>query len=528
MLKEIQLSNNKEKILKTIIAISIPFLTLLLSHNCEKWVYCLSFVLSFILGIVFIKLFVNKIKKIKILYLIISFLISIYFVKIYYDFHYTFQNQFYNLSEINLIIISLVSVVACTFIVYFLIDKLYPIIKRFFKSLNKFEKMYLLVVTIASLVLCTIVFNVTTAFYYSSVTNFDIIYTADSSSIYKNDTFLNVNAEENDIRQPLFGVFSIPFCILAKGLSQIFFMIPNSYIIFLTTIQMALLAISLILISRLFNFKEGGQRNFILIFTCSATFILFSLILEQYIIAFFYLSLLLYSYIKGKSDPNYVYACATGTLLTSGILFPLVSREKNIKAFILKFLKIILLFVIIFVVFGQLPQIFNVIDRITRLMEFTGQELTIMDKFNQFISFFRNVLIAPSASVGTGEYTLYGYYVNEIYTISKIGLGILLICIISVIINRKNKMAKIAGFWILFSFLLIFIIGWGTAENGTNLYSLYFAFAIIGLLYLFMDTIIKNVKLKNIFTIIICTFLVSFNIPELINIINFGIEYYPL
>ena len=80
----------------------------------------------------------------------------------------------------------------------------------------------------------------------------------------------------------------------------------------------------------------------------------------------------------------------------------------------------------------------------------------------------------------------------------------------------------------MFFYYSYIINGYGTKENGTNLYSFYFGWAFISLVYMFIDKLIKSDKLKNALVVMICLFLLFVNIPEFLNIIMFGISYYPI
>ena len=88
-------------------------------------------------------------------------------------------------------------------------------------------------------------------------------------------------------------------------------------------------------------------------------------------------------------------------------------------------------------------------------------------------------------------------------------------------------MAIVSGLWILFSFALLCVMGWGTNENGLILYSLYFSWAYIILIYLFIDKLIKNDLIKRIIIIILCISIFVFNIPAFLEIAKFGIVNYP-
>ena len=146
-------------------------------------------------------------------------------------------------------------------------------------------------------------------------------------------------------------------------------------------------------------------------------------------------------------------------------------------------------------------------------------------EFYQFLYFVRSMFIAPKGIelISNG---ILSYRMISVNFISFLGIIILIVCAISTFLNRKNKIALISFAWIIFSFLILCILGWGTQENGLILYSLYFSWAYIILIYLFIDKIIKNQKIKFIVYVILCLILLFLNMVELFNIISFGIKYY--
>ena len=68
--------------------------------------------------------------------------------------------------------------------------------------------------------------------------------------------------------------------------------------------------------------------------------------------------------------------------------------------------------------------------------------------------------------------------------------------------NKNDKFSIISFIWIVFSYLIIGVIGWGTAENGTILYSLYFGWPYLVLIYKFLEYVCNKFKQKNLLTII--------------------------
>ena len=534
MKKNITISENLKKILSCILFVSFPALSLFLLRNCEKGIMIFSLIMSFVCSFIIVKFIIKDLKKIKTIYLIISLMISIYVMNIYYQYHLTslFINEYYNFSSFNLRIISLISIPALICLVYCLLYKLIPVILNFFKSFTKIEKRFFLLFSVFSFIITIILYDITSAFYFVQGINWDIIYTSDSSATYFYDTFFNINSPLNDpAKQPLFGIFSLPFAIVSRVLSQVFFFIPNSYAVCLTTVQLMLMAIILIMLCRLIGIKDKNKVLFYLLFLCSFCTISFAFVLEQYIISLFYVVLIIYTYYYSKNEINFTYLSGVGTVTTSGILLPFISKNKNWKIWIKNAFICLLVFFGIVIIFGQLPVVFIFFESIiNQLSSFAGEKITFMDKLIQYLNFVRGIFLAipahemPTIAAGTPHIS---YYIDSVYNISKAGVLILILCFISLIINRKNKMAIISFLWIIFSFVILCLVGWGTFENGLNLYSLYFSWAFITLIYLLIDKLIKNDKIKKIIIIIICLILLLINIPELINIINFGIAHYP-
>ena len=112
-------------------------------------------------------------------------------------------------------------------------------------------------------------------------------------------------------------------------------------------------------------------------------------------------------------------------------------------------------------------------------------------------------------------------------SLNIVGIIILLTCLISYILNRKEYMAKISFGWVLFSAIILLFIGWGTAENGLILYSLYFYLAFYVLYYLLLKKLIKNEKIFNYIILISSILIFIKSIPTLYDLIKFAIKYYP-
>lgn len=344
----------KEKYLKKIISLififSLPVLTLLLS-NCYKHGIIPTCFLSFIISIILVLLFKNKKIKFNKKILIISTIFSFSFIKQELKYTYLNNNEYimwkllrkiglnFNASKT----IGICALPATILLIYFFIIYFLPKIKLFFKSLKNVEKKYLIIISIISLIMAFYITRYTTAFTVPKYDNstfaaFDVIYTSDSRALTDNlNTYFNPCWIENDIRQPLFGILSLPFSIPINFLSNLSFLSDSqtSFAFLMIITQFILLAITNILLSRLLDLSEKESTYFYIFISLTFPYLLFSLILEQYVFSLFYLILMIYIYFVKKRErdlsPNYYYVGAVGSLLTSGVLFPMISTRKNIK-----------------------------------------------------------------------------------------------------------------------------------------------------------------------------------------------------
>lgn len=521
-------------ILKVILVFSNMFLTILLSNRFLPLYILFGAILSFFISIIlFFKIF--KIKKVDIKKLLFSIFMSLFIIKqllLFVDTNGILINEFiFRISGIKINatdIIGLMSLPSLSFYINLFIEKINIILGEFKKDLTRVEKKYLFIMLIVAFIISTFTIRYTTAFskpeFNENLIPYDVMYTSDTGYIAGYDAYFNVSNPENDIRQPLFGIFAFPFAVVAKILGELCFFLPTGfeYVFFLTIIQFLLLTVSTILIGKILNLEEKEKKYLYLLFSCSFPYLLFGLILEQYVIGLFYLILAIYISHVNKDSINYMYIGAVGTLLTSGIIFPVITKLKNAKQYIADIIKCFLVFCTIFIVGGQFPQILTCTKTFKTLQTFSG-DLFFYDKFCQFTSFVKGLFIPQHGAVVISDFPSYRL---QSPSLSIIGIIILIILIISFILNRKLKMAKISILWILFSFIILCLKGWGTPENGLILYSLYFAFAYYVLYFLLIKKLFKNkilFKCVMTFSIILILF---FNIMEIINIFEFAFKYY--
>lgn len=539
MKNKLLLNKNLTIIAKILISISVFFLTLILTNNIlyikNGFIYTLtnSFLAMVILFIILFKS--SEEIKINKKILIISSFIALYSMKFFIELN--INNLLLIIEKLsamkfqNILIffVGFIALPACVFFIYLFIENLFPKVKKFFKKMNNTEKKYLIIMSIIAILFSIFVCLTTTAFTKPTLNKtlrlYDVIYTSDSGALSSEDAFIYMSHAENDIRQPLFGLFAYPFSIIAHFFSNFIFFIPHnqSYEMVMIIIQFLLTTITTIMLSRLLNLKEEHKKYFYVLFSVSFPYMLFNLVLEQYVIALFYLILTIYIYFNYKGI-NYAYIGAVGTLLTSGIIFSLITKFKSIKKWIKDVFKCFIAFVATLIFSGQFVQVFKLNDKVTQLSEFAGK-ISIQDKIYRFTEFVNSIFFSSPGKI-VNESTIPTYQLILPNKISYIGVVIFIVMIVSFVLNRKNKIAKLSFLWVLFSVVILFIIGWGMPENGLILYSLYFSWSYLLLYFLLIEKITKKETLFRIIMISTIAVMFCFNFYELLKILLFAIKFY--
>ena len=518
---------------------SLFFLNLLLVGKYDlkffKYLILLNFIVSIIVAIKISTIFQSKINK-KLFF--VSFFVGLYSCSCLKEFCENgaiyLRNLFDRYLAIDIsfnyskYIISINSLFSLIFLCYYLFNLCCPFIKKFFMELDKVEKNFLVLITVLGAVLCFLFYCKTNVFYkpvYISgkFVEYDVLFTTDSGYLSLTNAYGNIGCLENDMRQPLFGLFALPFSIFSQFLSSFISFIPNGYYIIFSIVQIFLIGLSFIMIGKMLNLRHNKILFYIFSFS-TYTMLIFPFIYEQYIIALFYLILTIYIGYYHKLEINYMYCGAVGTLLTSGVIFPYISSFYNFRKWLKNVLKCFVFFVILVILSGQVLMLFDIAKRFNSLMKFSGGNLSFYSKLIQFLYFVRSLFIRPLTTVVVN--VVPRYWLTNIKSISFVGVGILLLCFISLIINRKNKFAWICMLWIAFSFLILCLFGWGTQENGLILYSLYFFWAYCSLLIMLIDKIKNNLYRNSLFLFLVIL-LFCINIPGLIDIVSFGIKYFP-
>lgn len=252
--------------------------------------------------------------------------------------------------------------------------------------------------------------------------------------------------------------------------------------------------------------------------------------MDQYIVAFFWLTAAIYQACTGGRAQTTVVWAAAGTMLPSIVFLPLSTKhpfKKQPRAWCLDLLCSGLGFVALMIALDRFDIIAGLADRFSFLSQFTGHDVTWKEKVLQFLAFPSECFFALPATIVND----YSWRLSTITEVNELGITILLLAATSAALNWKKKSSRTAVVWIIVSVVALLFFGWGTAENGLNLYALYFGWAYVMLLYQFVEKIGEILHcpwlLPTVSIAVILVFL-AINVPAIQALHDFVIERYPI
>ena len=362
----------------------------------------------------------------------------------------------------------------------------------------------------------------------------DIIYTSDSPKLLKTNAFIVIDHIENDLRQPLFAVFAAPLMGIPSLLGKIIPGIPGA--LFIAFSQLVLLFLSQLLLARALELNKIQRICFIILSSFTYTYILFSIMIDQYAIAFFWLILTVY--LMNKDDKNAVISsfASSGTLLTSGVLVPIILKPKengfkSYKEWLINMLFYGFDFLILLLLSDRFHILWNSIKNLKMLSQYADEKLRLSARFLQYFNFVSSYYFAPIALEKQLEDGHSSWQLAEATTLNYIGLVIFVLAILGFIATRKSMISRIAFGWLCFSIVILAIAGWGTNENGLILYALYFGWPFLVLNFNLVKVIENKLKTNliiPIFTAITCIVMLAINVPGIISLVEFAINKYPV
>lgn len=440
---------------------------------------------------------------------------------------------------------SVCSILAICAALYAFYRKLSVAAKDWFDCADKVEKRYLLITGIVLPMAIIAIFNITNVFYgenhidyygiekgeyvYNQMINFDIIYTTDSPNEVATNVYFIIGAGENDLRNPLFGLFAAPFALPCMMFARLLFFVPNAYPIAINIVQVLLILASLIMFARMMKLQGGSKYFFLAAASLAYPVLLHVFAMGQYVFSTFWLILFIYAYTADRDYKDNCFILASGSLITGIATFPLVLRGKSIKIWILDLFKLGIKLGMLAVIFGQFAAFTAVGYKAKQYIGFSGYNIKFSDRVLQFLNFISSCFIQPETSIGNFNKRFVSYQLAPVTSVNVLGVIILILAIAGYAFNRKECFAKISIAWLTFSVFVLCLIGWGTQENGLVIYSLYFGWAYFVLIFMLIEKLLANLKAVRYTiysTAIIALAIINFS--GIARMIRFAVEYYPV
>ena len=403
--------------------------------------------------------------------------------------------------------------------------------KEFWRTSDFTERMFLLSAGIVFTILIVFTYLCTQAFYGAHLNgawyNFDLIYSADSGYLVNTDVFRNIGADQNDLRQPLFGVFAMPFAQLAWLISKVLFFLPNAYVTVLQVMSMLLYLVAAVLIARMLGLQSYRKALFLCLLCVSYPVLIFSLTAEQYLFAVFYLILMLYLH-QDKVGGGLGYIAATGSMLTTGIFFPVLTWDRTFSRFVKNTLILCGAFFAVMILSGQLTAFLDIPSYIAGYGYYTGVDVPLTEKLMQYVNFVRSTLFAPASHVDFESYRHVSWQMMPVVRFRRLGILMLLCSVCGVIIKPKAWFSRICAVWMAFSLLLLGIVGWGTIDNGLMLYTLYFGWAFVAMAFQLGDWLLHRWRIPEIvFFLLLILFVGLIHVNALKAALVFATQFFP-
>lgn len=408
-------------------------------------------------------------------------------------------------------------------------ERFFVVAREALRDFSKAEGIAALACTVVLVAWVVILYLQTDAFASPTVVR-DLIYTADSGAIVHENAYLSLSALENDFRSPLFAVFAMPLLGLPYLIGCIL-PFQNARAILLVAAQVPLLVASFWMLAKLVNGLAKPARILLPVVLLSTySSLLFTVLAEQYVVALFYLSLGLYALVKHERREQMLLLGAAGTMLPGAALALLPERKgKPVKAVLTDLWHTALWGVALVCTLGCFGMVLRIPETLTSIGRFTGAGIRFSDKLTQFFGFVAQIFVAPLS----GAELLENNYLKWrlLGTSPVLGIVLLLLACVGFVLNRRQRFARLGMAWVGVSFLVLCVLGWGTAENGLTLYTLYFGWAYAVLLVYLAESLLKTVRLERFSWIVyaLCmAALLFYNLPRLRELMDFAITNYPI
>lgn len=365
--------------------------------------------------------------------------------------------------------------------------------------------------------------------------SYGVVYTFDSQTHVLSDVFFIIDTPDNDLRNPFFGLFSLPLAAPAHVLSDLvrIALKIDIYPFLIGMLQVAAVSAVIILFARLACRHAAGQVGIYILFSGCYIFLLNIFIIEQYAFSIFWLAAAIYIMCRGPDD-SLPAAClgAAGCLSSSILVLGPYAIERR-RAAVPAVRDIMVRGAAVLCLSGQaIRLVASLYGFGCSYGIFFGGGSGLLHRFVLFSEAVSAVFLQPAAMIAdigpAGGPALYAYVSSDEHALSLFGCAVMAVLAASAALNRRDAFCRICAWWAGMSFLILCAAGWGVSENGMVIYMAYFGWAYVCLAFKLLERALAKYP-AAVPAACACAagLLLSVNIPGLEGLFDFLREYYP-
>lgn len=461
---------------------------------------------------------------------------QLYFLAIPYKLLLAFNQQFHLIGTLFEIVVKWGYVLAVVMLAvggWYALTRLFLLVWRqvetpvcnLLRSLDRFDGVLLFLGVLFLGMAVVVSFHSTNLFYYPCLAHgdgpqYDVLFTGDSRLLSAQCSWINLFSSENDFRQMLYALCSLH--LLLFHLPAYFLPLESFWRgVAYALPQLVFLEGAFLLLVRLMRLERWDKVVFFLLLNSTFPTWLFALMQEQYVIAVFFL--LLFLLLRRESGAEVLLVAAGGTLSTS-VLALFLAPGGEWKQRWKVFYHALIFGGAAMILTSQWRLISVWPERFFTYQRFMGGSVPFPEKLEQYFHFLAGCFVAPKvAQIGN---TLQLVPVSGVIAWGGIIVAVLLLC--GFLLNWRDDRARLCFNWLIFSVFLLLIVGWGSAENGMILYSLYFQWAFCGLVWLLAEKVFGRFSgLRRAAAAVAAVGLLAYNLPAMWAIWQWGVVNYP-
>lgn len=401
---------------------------------------------------------------------------------------------------------------------------------------TQIEKRLIVCYTTLCLVIAVLLSIFVTNHFVLKLNIVDTLYAMDSQAFIYDETYdNNVYGLGTDIRHPLVQAINTPFGIISRVIGQIFHFVPYAQTHVYQMFLVIMVAITGILLIRLLGVKSDKLKvaTFIL-YVCLYSTLIFTFAVEQYVQVVLLMVLMVYALINKWPDRWIVafLVMSAGYTLTSAALGTVLLIGKGTPKQKLKRVAVVAAaFILLLVASGKLLTLIF-FNRVTGEVSKFSLGVDFLEKIYQFVNFMATTVTAGFHTViFDGSYHHYKTDDINMVQLNLVGIVVLLLIALGFYVGRKKLLNQIALGWVIYSFIVCVVVGWGSSLNEYALYSAYFGWAYFILLFsavsFIVDRFVPSLKIQERILIAVFSVVSLVNIIQFRDVIVFAHEYYP-